>query len=211
MTKNKKLYLTDDYFAYEEIGSSNSTKIFSYKKYENIRFFVRKFMNVAVSDLPISFFESEQEISIGKKITLLESVEINDFEIIFKSRFNTIFTQILSEDSLLYKMYLHLLKIIPNDKGEDIKLKGVMSEWGRPDYFVLAKIPLSYNEKHNIKEDVNAKGELYSIVLKKDNSVYIIKTEDGFVQCNLSSDDNEKFKECFFSFLHNFKDNFTEM
>ena len=208
---NKRLFLTDDYFAYEEIGNPNSTKIFSYKKYANIRFFVRKFMNVAVSDLPLSFFESIEEISIGKKITLLESVEINDFEIIFKSRFNTILSQILNKDSLLYKMYSHLLKIIPNEKGEDIKLKGVMSEWGRPDYSVLAKIPISYNEKHNIKEAVNAKGELYSIVLKKDNSVYIIKTEAGFIQSNLSLDDNSKFKECFFEFLHNFKDNFTEM
>ncbi len=207
----KKLYLTDDYFAYEEIGNSNSTKIFSYRKYENIRFFVRKFMNVAVSDLPISFFESEKDISIGKKITLLESVEINDFEIIFKSRFNTTLSQILKEDSLLYKMYLHILKMIPNDKGEDIKLKGVMSEWGRPDYSVLAKIPISYNENHNIKEDVKARGELYSLVLKKNNSVYIIKTNTGFVQCDLSLDDDEKFKECFFYFLNNFKDNFTEM
>ena len=209
--KNKKIYLTDDYFAYEEIGSSNNTKIFAYRKYENIRFFVRKFMNVAVSDLPISFFESDKEISIGKKITLLESVEINDFEIVFKSRFNTTFSQILNEDSLLYKMYLHLLRLIPNDKSEDVKLKGVMSEWGRPDYSVLAKIPISYNEKHNIKEAVNAKGELYSIVLKRENSVYIIKTDDGFVQSNLSPEDNKKFKDCLFSFLNNFKDNFSEM
>ena len=208
----KLLILTDDYIT--AVLPDGMRNTYAYGKYRELRHCVRKFMNVTVTDIPLAFFSSSEMLSHGKKISLIDSVEISlQNEILVRSRFNSVYTFFLEKDSLIKKLYTRLTELLPlADSGEPNKREFETSGWGRPEFFEDREI---INNSHIKSADVqlteNPVGDLYSISLMKDGADYIVKTSNGFKKGNMSTSEYNKMKLAITSFLSSFKSFFDEM
>lgn len=207
MSIYKTFLLTDDFLV---LMHHSQKKVFYYYKFPFVRKFVRKLVNSAVSDIPNSFFKfQDSNLSIGKKITLLESIELSPFEIIFKSRFNETYSFVLESNSVVRQLFYYILERIPADGFESFK-PDIYSGWGRP-AFIPGSDPELVDCEFSLKEETaGVKGVLYSVSLLKNGASYIVKTLSGFKGGAMDKPDIDKFSAVFIAFLEEFNKNFSE-
>lgn len=205
----KTLFLTDDYFSV--INEDGKKRSFTYKANPSACELARKLINAASHDAPASFFESDVDISLGKRVALLDSAEFTGCEVCLRSRFNTVFNEITAPSSIIPRIAERIIGIAERLNPETMK-EDVFTGWGRPDFSDLNGKQESALESLKPEEySESIKGTLFSISLLKDRAEFIILSPEGFRKVSMNETDYKRFDESFMFFLNNFKDCFTDM
>ncbi len=206
----RRLFLTDDYFSV--LSEGGERRSFTYKRNPSVCMLARKLINAASSDAPASFFECGGDVSVGKRIALLDSAEVSQCEVLLRSRFNTSFSEIISSDSVISRLCARIIDMSESLSPEKMK-EEEFTGWGRPDFVDLSR---TFGEEprpsaESEPDSPEIRGELYSVSLMKDRCEFILISGVGFRKVLMPLDLAARLKSAFDSFLGLFRDNFTEM